>query len=89
MKVQVCTWKSCWPRFSKYIVTRLKNDKKFYGWKDVEIEETLCMGECKKGPNIKIDSEKHNYVQWVKASELVNNKLSGKKETTKKFKKKK
>ena len=89
MRIQVCTGKSCGPKFSKYITTRLENDKKFYKWKELEVEECLCMGECKKWPNIKIDGEKHNYIQWSKASELVLHKLSGKKGEPKKLKKKK
>ena len=90
MKVQICIWKSCAWKFSKYIKTRLENDVKFYKWKEIEIEEIFCMWDCKKWPNIKIDGEKCNYIQWVKASELVMQKLSGKKpEEKKKFKKKK
>jgi len=34
------------------------------------------MGECRKSPNIKINSEKHNYMQGTKASEIILQKFS-------------
>ena len=93
MKVQVCTWKSCWGKFSKYILTRLENDIKFYDWKNIEVEESLCMWECKKSPNIMIEREKYNYVNPAKASELILKKLEEKakqeKQKAEKSKKKK
>jgi len=48
MKIKVCTGKSCGGKYSKYIITRLENDIKFYNWKNIELETTLCMGQCKK-----------------------------------------
>ena len=45
------------------------------------------MGECRKSPNIKIDAEKHHYIQWSKASQLVANKLLGNENISKKTKK--
>lgn len=75
MKVQVCTGKSCKEKFSNYIITRLRNDCKFYNWKNVEIVEETCMWECKKWPNIKIKNQVHNYVNPAKASELVSKTL--------------
>ena len=68
-------------------MTRLQNDMKFHKWKDIEIEESCCMGECRKSPNIKIDTEKHHYVQWSKASQFVANKLLGSENISKKTKK--
>ena len=71
MEVKVCTWKACTWKFSKYIITRLENDKKFYGIKKLDITETLCMGQCKKAPNIKIKNQAHNYTTPAKASEII------------------
>jgi NADH:ubiquinone oxidoreductase subunit E len=71
MKVQVCQGKSCKDRFSKYIITRLENDTKFYQWKNVEVIEEMCMNHCKKWPNIKIKNQVINYTNPAKASELV------------------
>ncbi len=90
MKVQVCTGKSCSGKFSKYIIKRLESDAKFYKWKDVKLEECLCMWDCKRSPNIKIESEKYNYVWPAKVSELILQKISSKKiEISKKTHKKK
>ena len=75
MLVKVCQWKSCSAKFSKYIITRLENDTKFYDWKDVDIKESLCMWECKKSPNVMIDKETHNYAWPAWVSELVCKKI--------------
>lgn len=75
MEVKVCTWKTCGWKFSKYILTRLENDIKFYGWKNIIVEECLCLGHCKKWPNMKIEQETYNYVNPSKASELVSQKI--------------
>jgi len=85
MKIKVCTWSVCKDRFSEYIITRLKNDKERFNLKDLEIEESLCMWECKKWPNIKVDWNMHNYITPSKASEFVfhtNKKKKKKKNTT-------
>lgn len=72
MKVQVCTGKSCKARFSNYIITRIENDKKFYSdWKEVEVIEEKCMGNCKKGPNIKLKNQIINYASPAKTSEIL------------------
>lgn len=90
MKVDVCTWKSCWWKFSKYILTRLTNDIKFCNWKNIELQETLCMWQCKKWVNIKIDNQIHNYIQPAKASDLVSQRVKSlKKEEAPKSKKSK
>ena len=70
MKVQVCHWKACKERFCEYINTRLENDKKKFNL-DIQIENALCMGQCKKWPNIKIGEEIHNYCNPAKAAELI------------------
>lgn len=88
MQVKVCTGKSCASKFSKYITTRLENDTKFYDWKNVELEECLCLWECKKWPNIKIDKETFNYVNPAKASDIILKKLSEKKKNNSPKKKK-
>lgn len=71
MKVQVCHWKSCTERFCKYINTRLENDKQKFHLDNIIIEDAKCMGQCKKGPNIKIDDTIHNYMNPAKAAELI------------------
>ncbi len=76
MDIKVCTGKTCSEKFSKYIITRIKNDTRFYKWKNVRVEESLCMGHCKKGPNIKIEKEIHNYINPARASELIDKKIS-------------
>lgn len=54
MKVQVCHGKTCTERFCEYINTRLENDKKKFNL-NLEIENSPCMGQCKRGPNVKIE----------------------------------
>ncbi len=75
MKIKVCTWKACKDKFSEYIITRLENDIKFYSWKDIQIEHSACMGQCKKGANMTIEKESHNYMTPAKASEIVVKKI--------------
>ena len=92
MEVKICTWKTCSWKFSKYILTRLENDTSFYNWKDVKVEETACMGECKKAPNVKIQNELHNYASPAKTSEITCKKVAERKkqqENNSKSKKKK
>jgi NADH:ubiquinone oxidoreductase subunit E len=39
--------------------------------KKLKITESLCMGQCKKGANIKINNQTHNYTNPAKASEII------------------
>lgn len=71
MEVKVCSWKACSWKFSKYIMTRLKNDKEFYDMKKLKVSESPCMGECKKWANIKIKNQAYNYANPAKASEII------------------
>lgn len=71
MKIKVCTWSACKDRFSEYIIDRLNNDKKRFNLNKLDIEESMCMWECKKWPNIMIDNNIHNYMTPVKVSEIA------------------
>ena len=64
-------WSSCKDRFAEYIITRLKNDKERFNLGNLEIEESLCMWECKKWPNINVDWNIHNYMNPAKSSEFL------------------
>ncbi len=75
MKVKICTWKECKSRFSEYILKRLKNDKEFYDFKNLEIEECTCLWECKKWPNILVDGKKEEHMSPAKTSEIIVKKL--------------
>ncbi len=75
MKIKVCTWKMCSERFSSYIIDRLKNDKDRFNLDTLEIEESLCMWECKKWPNVVIDWEKHNSCSPTKVSDILFKKI--------------
>lgn len=86
MKIQVCTGKSCSWKFSKYITTRIKNDIGFYNWKNIFVEEGLCMWECKRSVNVKIWEEKINYSTPAKISEFVVKKMKQKNNIPKKKK---
>ena len=76
MKIQVCMWKTCRSRFGEYIVTRLQNDKQRFNLNNLEVEECLCLWQCKDGPNIVVDKDIKNHMNPAKASEcaLKNNK---------------
>ncbi|MDD2871408.1 MAG: NAD(P)H-dependent oxidoreductase subunit E [Candidatus Gracilibacteria bacterium] len=69
MKIKVCTGKTCTDRFSQYITTRLLNDKAKFNLEHLEIEDCMCMGHCKSGPNIMVDGNVKNYTNPAKASE--------------------
>ena len=71
MKIKVCIGKTCKDRFSKYILTRLKNDKEKFSLKDIEIEECMCLWNCKKWPNIVKNNQIINYANPAKASEIL------------------
>jgi len=72
VKIKVCTWKTCLSdNFSNYIIDRLKRDNKTFYWDNVIIEESNCMWECKKWPNIKINEEIYNYIDPIKASNIM------------------
>ena len=74
MKIKVCTWKTCKDRFSEYIITRLKNDKDRFNLNQLEIEESMCLWQCKKWPNIVVDNNDiQNYINPSKASEFLFN----------------
>jgi NADH:ubiquinone oxidoreductase subunit E len=79
MKVQVCHGRTCTEKFCKYINTRLENDKVKFWLDNLNIEDSKCMGECKKWPNIKIDGTIHNYMNPAKAAELIQPKSKKKK----------
>lgn len=71
MKIKVCTWKACADKFSSYIITRLKNDKEKFNLENLEIEECMCLWNCKIWPNVMIDKNIKNYMNPAKASELA------------------
>lgn len=73
MKIKVCSWKACKSNFSEYITRRIKWDVERLNLKNIEIEETMCMGMCAKWPNVKIDGEMNNYVEPAKISDRVVN----------------
>ncbi|NVP17304.1 (2Fe-2S) ferredoxin domain-containing protein [Candidatus Gracilibacteria bacterium] len=71
MKIRVCKGKVCGEKFSNYIISRLQNDVNRFNLKDIEIEETLCMGKCSEGPNVYFDNEFHTRVNPLKASKIL------------------
>jgi len=73
IKVQVCTWRMCKLNFSEYITRRIKWDIERLNLDHIEVEESMCMGMCKKGPNVKINWEIKNYCEPAKVSDLVVN----------------
>ncbi|MCP4522649.1 MAG: (2Fe-2S) ferredoxin domain-containing protein [Candidatus Gracilibacteria bacterium] len=79
MKIEICHGKSCSERFCKYINTRLENDIDKFQLKNIELIDAKCMGMCKKGPNIKVNGEVHNYMNPAKAAEAFKPKPKKKK----------
>lgn len=71
MKIKVCMWKTCSDRFSQYITTRLLNDKTRFNLSNLEVEDCMCLWQCKSGPNIVVDKDIKNYMNPAKASELA------------------
>lgn len=71
MKIEVCTWKSCKANFCEYILKRLNSDKEKFNYKNVVIEEWMCMWMCSKWPNVKIDWDIMNYCQPAKVAEIA------------------
>lgn len=75
VKIKVCMWNSCKGKFWKYMTDRINNDINHFNLENIEIEETLCMWECKKAPNAKVDWEIINYSNWNKLSALMFKKI--------------
>ena len=75
MLIKVCCGGSCKGRFSNYMITRIKNDINHFNLKDIEIEESKCMWQCKKWPNAKINEEIVNFCNGSKLSEIMFKKL--------------
>lgn len=71
MKISVCKWKMCSDKFSSYILTRIMNDKKRFNLNNLIIEESECLWQCEKWPNVKVDWDIRHYVTPSKASEYV------------------
>ncbi len=69
--VQVCRWKACKSNFSEYILKRLDGDQKRLGLRNLVVEESMCMGMCKKWPNVVVDEDVMNYAEPAKVSERV------------------
>jgi NADH:ubiquinone oxidoreductase subunit E len=75
MLIKVCTWSACKSKFSNYMVTRIKRDIEKSSLKNVKMEESPCMWECRKSPNARIDNEVMNYANPCKLSEAMFKKL--------------
>ena len=73
MKVKVCKGRRCSEKFSSYIADRCEKDKKFYNVPEdeIEIQQSPCMGKCKKSPCINIDGEIYTHMSPAKVSEIV------------------
>lgn len=71
MKVQICNWRSCREKQSLYIKKRLENDKHFYAWENIEIENGLCMWNCERAPNLLLEGVRHEKMNPIKSSELL------------------
>lgn len=84
MDIKICAWKTCKERFCFYVKVRLQNDINTYKLKNIDIQETSCMWNCKIWPNININDEKIHWATPIKASELLFKKL--KNVTDKKYK---
>lgn len=83
MKIQVCMWKACKSRFAEYITKRLKADINFHNLEWVIVEECMCMGYCKEGPNVMFDKHIENHMNPIKASTMMMNIKNWKKENNK------
>ena len=79
MKIQVCVWKTCKERFSEYILNRLENDKKFYNFKDIEIETCPCTWNCNIWPSTIFDKQIKTGMSPTKASKILLDKLNNNK----------
>ena len=73
--IKVCKGTTCSDKFSNYIITRIKRDIEKFDLKNIEIEESACMGMCKKWPNTKVDGDIMNYANPSKVSEAMFKKL--------------
>lgn len=76
-KIKICNGMECSSRWSKYIATRIENDKKFYNYNElIEIEFVPCMGNCNNAINVVIDKEKLSRQTPAKTSEILRNMIN-------------
>lgn len=71
MKIKICTGKMCKERYSEYIIKRIKNDIDFHSLDWVILEESPCMWQCSKWPNVMFDKHLESWVSPLKASKIL------------------
>lgn len=84
MKIWICNGKTCKWKFSEYITKRLNWDIEKFDINNLIIEETKCMWECKKWPNVLVDWKMEHYMTPIKASKIICNKYIQKYKTKQK-----
>jgi len=75
MKIQVCTWKVCWSKFSEYITKRIESDKEFYDIDSVVLENCMCTWNCKVWPTVYFDKELHTRANPASISKTMLEKI--------------
>lgn len=75
MIVKICLWNSCKSKFSNYMVSRIKRDIEHFDLKNIQIEESKCMWQCKDWPNAKINKQVINFCNGSKLSQNMFKKL--------------
>lgn len=73
----------CKNRFSEYVLKRLSSDKEKFNLQHIEIENCPCLWDCKNWPNVVFDWKKENFCDPAKASKIMFEKISHRKNSKK------
>jgi len=67
--IKVCHGRACSGQFSKYILERAQTEAA--GREDILCEECPCQDNCKKGPTVMVNDQKHSHMDPVKIAKLI------------------
>jgi len=73
IQIELCMGSSCFARGNREVVDKLKEYIKENDLQDrIDIKGDLCMDQCEKGPNMKINGKLYNQINTIKAIDLIN-----------------
>jgi len=75
-QVEICLGSSCFARGNREIVTYLKQVLPTSGPHKSKLIGSHCLGECERGPNIKINDKFYHYVTKEEVIQYLKNEIN-------------
>lgn len=70
-KVAICTGKACKKRGSKELLCAFEQSIESLGLQDdIKLKTTDCMGQCGRGPLIKVKKPEKTFYGWVSVNDV-------------------